>query len=54
MIILQILKLVDFTMTQKSKYLGNETLIFVQIKNKEFLYDRGDNDEDDELFLWYG
>ena len=28
----QILKYVDFTKTQKSKYLRNETLFFLQIK----------------------
>ena len=28
----QILKSVDFTKTQKSKYLDNETLFFIQIK----------------------
>ena len=30
----QILKSVDFTKTQKSKYLENETLFFLQIKNQ--------------------
>ena len=29
----QILKFVDFTKTQKSKYLKNETLFSLQIKN---------------------
>ena len=29
----QILKSVDFTKIQKSRYLENETLLFVQIKN---------------------
>ena len=29
----QILKSVDFTKTQKSRYLDNETLFFLQIKN---------------------
>ena len=28
----QILKFVDFTKTQKSRYLENETLFFIQIK----------------------
>ena len=28
----QILKFVDFTKTQKSRYLENETLVFLQIK----------------------
>ena len=32
MMILQILKAVDFTKTQKSRYLKNETLFFLQIK----------------------
>ena len=32
MAISQILKSVDFTKTQKSRYLGNETLLFLQIK----------------------
>ena len=29
----QILQLVDFTKTQKSKHLENETIFFLQIKN---------------------
>ena len=41
----QILKSVDFTKTQKSRYLENETLFFLQIKNslithKALLYDK--------------
>ena len=33
MMMSQILNSVDFTKTQKSRYLENETLIFFQIKN---------------------
>ena len=29
----QVLKSLDFTKTQKSRYLGNETLFFLQTKN---------------------
>ena len=32
MVTSQILKSVDFTKTQKSRYLQNETLFFIQIK----------------------
>ena len=32
MVALEILKFVDFTKTQKSRYLENETLFFLQIK----------------------
>ena len=32
MVTSQILKFVDFTKTQKSRYLENETLLFLQIK----------------------
>ena len=42
MMTLQILKFVDFTKTQKSRYLENETLFFLQIKklitHEELLY----------------
>ena len=33
MVMSQILKLVNFTKTQKSRYLENETLFFLQIQN---------------------
>ena len=44
MVTLQILKSEDFTKTQKSRYLENETSFFLQIKklitHQELLYDK--------------
>ena len=36
----QILKSVDFTKTQKSRYLENEKLFFIQIKKSLITYQR--------------
>ena len=41
MITSQILKSVDFTKTQKSRYLGNEALFFLQIKKNDELNIKG-------------
>ena len=37
----QILKSLDFTKTQKSRYLENETLLFLQIKKNHLLHIKG-------------
>ena len=37
----QILKSVDFTKTQKSRYLENETLFFLQIKKNSIITHQG-------------
>ena len=41
MMMSQILKSVDFTKTQKSRYLENKTLFFLQIKKNHLLHVKG-------------
>ena len=41
MVASQILKYVDFTKTQKSRYVNNETLLFVQIKKNSLSTHKG-------------